>query len=316
MRAALAAARGDFVTVLGADGVLAPSALFKLATNIVDQPTADLLYTDEDRLRSNGTRCDPDFKPDWSPDTLLGANYIGDLCVVRRSLVERAGGIRPEFGAGAIYDLVLRCAEHAEGVVHLPRVLYHRRVPLSPDTTHECRALQDHLHRTGVAGSVVPGSAPGGYRVTRHLGAQPRVSVLIPNRDQAELLRTCVESIFRSTYSNFEILIVENGSQRPTTFALYDELVRRGRVRVLKWTRAFNYSAVNNFAAQHANGEMLLLLNNDMQVINPDWLERMVEHALVPEVGAVGAKLYYSTGTIQHAGVASRCRTVTPLTPR
>jgi GT2 family glycosyltransferase len=303
LHAALAAVRGDFVAVVECGDRLAPSALFELATSACEQPDVDVLYTDEDRQGGRGTRCDPDFKPDWSPDTLLETNYIGALCALRRELVESVGGLRPEFSAAALYDLILRCTARAAVVHHVPRVLYHRRTPRVLDPVQECRALQDHLQRTGTDATVRPGAAPGTYDVARAIGVQPLVSVLIPNRDQPEMLRRCVESLFKSSYPNVEILIAENGSQLPATFALYEELERRGPVQVLNWARPFNYSAINNFAARHAGGEVLVLLNNDTEVINPDWLERMLEHTLVPEVGAVGAKLYYPTGEIQHAGV-------------
>jgi GT2 family glycosyltransferase len=309
--AALARARGDHVALIGADDALAPAALATFARAVADRPEADLLYSDEDGLSAGGRRVNPIFKPDWAPDTLRGHNYIGRLAAVSRPLLERIGGFRPGFGGAAEYDLVLRATEQARAIVHVPHVLYHRR-EVGPrllldrpetDAEGEKKALAEHLRRAGMTAEVREGAAPGTWHVAYPLARRPLVSVIIPNRDEPEALAKCVASVFRSRYAHRELLIVENGSRRPETFAYYRTLERHANVRLLTWQRPFNYAAINNWAAALARGEVLLLLNNDVEAINADWIERMLEHALRPEVGAVGAKLYYPDDTIQHAGV-------------
>jgi GT2 family glycosyltransferase len=299
LRTALAAATGEYVAVLEADDALAPFALFEVARALNDTPGADFLYSDEDRLDRRGRRRGPLFKPDWSPDTLRSHDYIGRLAVLRRALLDAVGGFRPGCWE---YDLHLRASERAEKILHLPKVLYHRRDSNGPPAD-AAPVLAEHLRRLGADAEVHEGEAPGLYRVAWALPARPRVSILIPNRDQAELLAGCVESIRRSAYRNYEIVLVENNSRLPETRVCYQRLRRNGDVRLLTWEKPFNYAALNNFAAARACGDVLLFLNNDIRAINPDWLERMLEHALRPEIGAVGARLYYPDDTIQHAGI-------------
>jgi GT2 family glycosyltransferase len=225
----------------------------------------------------------------------------------------RLGGIRAGFDGAQDYDLVLRASEDAREIVHIPQVLYHWRLHQQSTAANTAskeylveagrQALADHLQRTSTAATVHTGEKPGMYRVAYHLREQPLVSVIIPNRDAAQLLHGVIESLEQSTYANFEVLVLENGSTHEDTFAYYRELTQRPHVRLLKWDRPFNYSAVNNFGAAHARGSVLLFLNNDVQAIHPDWLEALVAHAVRPEIGAVGAKLLYVDGTVQHAGV-------------
>ncbi len=305
--AAFLAATGDHVAVLEPGDTLAPFALFCIAETLNQPGGADFLYSDEDALNEGGDkRSDPLFKPDWSPDTLRSHDYVGQLAVFARGLVEKAGRFRPGFGDACPYDLVLRASEQAGRIVHLPHVLYHRRPRPEAGAARSGgkKALQDHLRRRGLAGEVRDGAEPGLYQVAYVLPARPLLSIIIPNKDHADMLTRCVESLGRSSYTNYELLIVENHSKQPETFAYYEKLARQPNIKILTWTQPFNYAAINNFAVRQAAGAVLLLLNNDVQVINADWLERLLEYALRPEVGIVGAKLYYPDDTLQHAGIA------------
>ncbi len=311
--AALALASGDFVTFLDHDDTLAPFALFEVARAVNADPEADVLYSDEDTTDAKGLRLEPHFKPDWSPDALTSHNYVCHLAVYRRELVKRVGGLRPGFDGAQDYDLILRAAEQARKVVHIPKVLYHWRIHTGSSAQNfrsklyaveaGRKALLEHLDRRGVAGAVTNGPLPGVYRTTYALPRRPLVSILIPTRDQSAILARCLDSLARSTYDHYEVLLVENNSREPATFAYYERLADRSDVRLLRWDRPFNYAAVNNHAASQARGEVLLFLNNDVEVIAADWMERMLEHALRPEVGCVGAKLYYPNDRVQHAGV-------------
>ena len=312
---AVGLASGEWIGLLDHDDVLAPFALFEVVQFLNRQPATEYVYSDEDRLSEDGAmRHAPQFKPDWSPDTLRSTNYPTHFSVFKRALLERVGGLRTGFEGSQDYDLILRATEQARAIGHIPKVLYHWRMhdhslardPLSKTSVYDAaqRALQEHLVRTGRPGIVEQAEILGFYKITYSLKITPLVSIIIPNQDHADDLQRCLSSILKkSSYRNFEVLLVENGSKRPETFALYAQFTGEARVRLLEWPHPFNYSAVNNFAAQQAAGEVLLFLNNDTQVITPDWLERMLEHAIRPEIGAVGAKLYYPDGTIQHAGV-------------
>jgi len=311
--AALELATGEYVALLDHDDTLAPFALHEIVRTINDRPNADVIYSDEDKLDQAGGRVDPCFKPDWSPDTLRSHNYVCHLLVLRRELMTRLGGIRPGFDGAQDYDLVLRASEHAAAIVHVPQVLYHWRMHAQSTAANTDskrylieagrRALAEHLDRMQTPASVVEGTLPGTYRVIYHLPTQPLVSILIPNRDSVHMLGRCLDSIASSSYANYEVIILENFSEHRETLAYYRQLERRSELRIVPWTKPFNYAAINNFGAAHSRGDVLLFLNNDVEAINPDWLEGMVKHALRPEVGAVGAKLLYADGTIQHAGI-------------
>jgi len=312
--AGLSKAAGAWVGFLDHDDLLIPTALAEMAKAIQADEQADLLYSDEDFLSEDGSnRHDPHFKPDYCPDFLLSLNYITHFLVIRRSLGESLGWLRPGFDGAQDYDFILRAVEKARKVHHVRKVLYHWREaktstaraigtkPYADDAGK--RALEDALARRGQQAEVLPGPIPTTYRMSYPVQGQPPVSILIPNHEQSETLRRCVQSIISlSTYPNYEIIVVENGSTSSEIFALYAELEKQG-VRILKWGEPFNYSSVNNFAVQMAQGEYVLLLNNDIEIISRDWIEQMLMHAQRPEIGAVGAKLYYPDHTIQHAGV-------------
>jgi GT2 family glycosyltransferase len=308
---ALALATGEFVAIADHDDVLAPDALFEVARRLDRDPGLDFIYTDRDVIEAGGRRVRPFFKPDWSPDLLLSMNYVVHLTVFRRELVERVGGFRKGFEGAQDYDLVLRVTETTDRIGHIPRPLYSwgqapASVALRPGAkpyAHEAgrRALEDALARRGIRGEVLDGlGAPYRYRVRRQIAGQPLVSILIPTKDNVRLLRRCLESLERRTaYRNVEILVIDNGSGKPRTLAY----LRRLRHRVLPFPHPFNFARMNNVAAAQARGEHLLFLNDDTRAIEPGWLDAMLEHSQRKEVGAVGAKLLFPGGTIQHAGV-------------
>ncbi len=347
---ALENATGEWLALLDHDDVLAPHALYSVVEALQNHPHAAVVYSDEDRLDARGRRCSPFFKPDWSLDQFLGQNYICHLTVMRHDLVSAVGGFREGFEGSQDYDLLLRCiAEiHSSQIIHVPRILYHwRQIEDSTATNHDekpyatdaaLRALREYLEgqaRHENRPNAVPHTTvlrPGLYR--QHFPVPepaPQVSILIPTRDNHDLLRNCVESLLhRTDYPHFEILIIDNQSSCPETLRYLSEKesntataaqqaprkipetsaidaappsIASRLTRVLRYDAPFNYSAINNFAARQATGEVLVLLNNDVEAINSTWLRDLVSHCIRPDVGCVGAKLYYPDETIQHAGV-------------
>ena len=311
---ALEMARGEFVGLLDHDDLLAPQALFRIAEALTADPQADAVYTDEDKVTTDlSEHFQPHFKPDFNLDLLRSNNYITHFFVVRTRLAREAGGFRKEFDGAQDYDFIFRCTEGAKKVLHVPEVLYHWRThkastadnPASKMYAFEAgkRAIEAHLARCGQEGTVSLRKDLGFYRVEYPVQGEPLVSILIPNRDQKETLEKCLNSIWeKSTYNNYEILIVENNSSSPEIFDYYREIEKRPGVRILTWKEGFNYSAINNFGEKSAAGDYLLFLNNDVEVINPRWIEELLGNCQRKEVGIVGAKLYYPDDTIQHAG--------------
>ena len=311
---AFAMAKGEFVGLLDHDDLLAPNALYEIVKILQDHPQADALYTDEDKVTTElDEHFQPHLKPDFNLDLLRSNNYICHFFVVRKSIVEKAGGFRKEFDGAQDYDFIFRCTENAGEVLHVPEILYHWRThkastadnPASKMYAFEAgkRAIEAHLERTGTKGEVSHTQDLGFYRVKYPVQRKPLVSVIIPNKDEKETLQTCLEMLEKNTgYQNFEIIIVENNSTTDEIFRYYKELSRNRKIHLLRWGKEFNYSAINNFATAHAKGEYLLFLNNDVKSINPDWLEEMLGVCQRPEVGGVGAKLIYPDNTIQHAG--------------
>jgi GT2 family glycosyltransferase len=308
MNACLSLARGEFAGLLEGGDELAPDALFEVVRLLQEHSEADLIYSDVDEIDEKGNRSNPHFKPGWSPDLLLSGNYISHLGVYRRSLLEEIGGFREGFDGCQDYDLVLRTTERTDEIHHVPKVLYHRRTGLlaTPDgdkshvreRTH--RALSDALERRGLEGSVEDGRLSGRFRVRLKIQGEPKVSVVIPTRDNVPYLKRCLESFERlTTYRNHELLIIDNNSRYEETLEYLDSIPHR----VIPFREPFNYSRINNFAVSHARGEYALFLNDDTEMISGGWLEAMLEHAQRPEVGAVGARLLYPDGRIQHAGV-------------
>ncbi len=308
--AALELAAGEYVGFLNANDTLAPFALFEVARALSFHNDADLLYSDEDRIDAGGCRrFDPFFKPAWSPDMLRSCNYVRHFAVYRRELLQALGGLRDELDGAEDHDLVLRVGERTRRIVHIPCVLYHERDhiaatarPAAAAATAVRRALTEHLHRRGWDGDVIADCATGTCELRLALPRRPLVSVLIPNKDAHQVLDTCLRSLRSATYENLEILVIENNSLESATFDYYGTLGSDPRIRVLTWPGPFHYAAIHNWAVPQARGEILLLLNNDVEARHTDWIERLLEHALRDEVGAVGAKLFYPDGTIQHAG--------------
>lgn len=312
---AIAIASGDWIALLDHDDLLSEQALFWVAEAINQVPDVRLIYSDEDKIDADGQRFGAYFKTDWNRPLFYSHNMISHLGVYHAELLREIGGFQVGMEGSQDYDLALRCIERIEDrqIHHIARVLYHWRVhgdstAMSGDAKPYAqlageRALKAHFARRGVDAGVQ--LVQGGYRVRYALPAQPPlVSLIIPTRNGLDLLRTCVQSILAlTTYPRYEILIVDNGSDDLATLDWLAGVQRDQRVRVLRDDRPFNYSALNNGAARHARGEVLGLLNNDLEVITPDWLDEMVSHALQPGTGAVGARLWYPDNTLQHAGV-------------
>lgn len=319
--AAFSMASGEFSGLLDHDDLLAPQALYRMAEALnKDRDTngetkIDVLYTDEDKVTTDLTEhFQPHFKPDFNLDLLRSNNYITHFFVARTSLIKKVGGFRREYDGAQDYDFIFRCVENARKIYHIPEILYHWRThkastadnPASKMYAFEAgkRAIEGNLQRSGTDGKVSHTMDLGFYQVEYPVKGEPLVSILIPNKDQRESLKRCLDSIrSKSTYTNYEIIIIENNSVEPETFCYYKELEEQHKVRVVTWEREFNYSAINNFGEKEAKGDYLLFLNNDVEVINPGWIEEMLGNCQRKEVGIVGAKLYYPDDTIQHAGV-------------
>jgi GT2 family glycosyltransferase len=305
---ALAQATGEWALVLGERDVLAPHALLFVAEAIRRFKRAQLVYCDEDSIDASGQRHTPCFKPDWNHDLILSQNFVGRLAAFDIALMRSLGGFRVEREGAHEHDLVLRCAERVGPgrIVHIPHVLVHGHGEAAAQDNEAGRqVVQDHLDRRGVlaSASVV---GPGRYRVAYELpDPPPSVSIIIPTKNQFGLLRTCIESVTSLTdYPSYELVVVDNGSDDPRVLKYLQFLGSRERIRVLHDPLVpFNYSALNNRAIKTTRGEFLVLMNNDIEVIEPGWLREMISHALRPEVGTVGAKLLYGDRTVQHAGV-------------
>lgn len=313
LNAALARSEGDFVGVLGAGDRLTPDALLHVALLSNSQPKVDVIYTDEDSIDERGRLASPFFKPDWSPDRLLGQFYTGNLTVYRRSLVAGGGGFREGFEGAEKYDLALRLTERTDQIAHVPRVLYHSR-DSGPESCIAERhagamaAIAEAVERRGEQGRVYPVPGLVDAYVVRYLVRKPeRVSIIVPTRDHGSDVERCFNSIFGLTrYDDFEVVLVDNSSTDRKSLEIFADWQRSEpeRLKIIRYEAPFNFSKINNFAVREAaTGQYLLFLNNDTRVVSEDWLSAMVEQAQRPAIGAVGAKLLYDDDTIQHAGV-------------
>ena len=313
--AAAELAKGEYLMFCDHDDTLEPDALYEIVKAINDTD-ADVVYTDEDKVSMDGQHYfDPNFKPDFNLFRLRENNYICHIFVVRKSLTDETGMLRSEFDGAQDFDFILRCCEKAKKITHIPKVLYHWRChmdstaadPSSKAYAYEAgrKAIREHYQRMGIDAKVDMTERPGWYRSHIKVQGNPMVSIIIPNKDHTDDLELCLFSMSRkSTYRNYEVLIVENNSEKEETLEYYKKLPERyPKVRVLTWEKEFNYSAINNFAAKKAQGEYLLFLNNDVEILTPDWIEEMLQNCQQENVAAVGAKLYYPDDTIQHAGV-------------
>ncbi len=312
---ALNQARGVFIIAVPSDAIIPPHALFEFANMLQADTEVELLFSDEDKVDVNRNRCDPYFKTAWDPDLMLGRDGVGHLAALRTESVRAIGGMRPSgdaVGAAvAHYDLVLRLGWRAmpTAIRHIPAVLCHRST-LSQATWNAKAArgvVRRHLGEIGIIGATVePAPLLARCNRIRHplQHPAPKVSILVPTRDHADMLARCAEGLLQRTdYPAFELLIIDNDSREPATIRLFARLQRDPRVRVLPCPGAFNFSALNNAAVAQATGDVLLLLNSDTDVIDPGWLTEMVSHAIRPDIGAVGAKLLYADGLVQHCGI-------------
>ena len=315
---ALALASGEFIVLLDHDDVLPRHALAAVVHELNRHPDADIVYSDEDRIDEAGRRYDPYFKPDWNPELFYSQNLISHLGVYRTAMVRQVGGFREGFEGSQDYEMALRVVEETQParIRHIPLILYHwRAIPGSAAldvhqksyATDAARlAVEAHFTRTGVEATIEPAPHAPYYQRIRYKVPEPRphVTIIIPTKDRADLLSTCVTSIVsRSTYRQFDVLIVDNGSSEPESHAYFERAQQDPCISVLRIDGPFNFSRINNQAAARARGSLLCFLNNDTEVISPDWLEEMVSLAVRDGVGAVGAMLYYPSNTMQHAGV-------------
>ena len=316
---ALKIAAGDFIAFSDHDDLLAPDALYECVKALNEDRSIELLYTDEDKVDMKGNKFFmPHFKPDFNIDLLRSINYICHLFVVKREILEQVGMLNPEFDGAQDYDFVLRCVEKSEHIHHIPKILYHWRA--HKDSTAENmetkeyaleagkKAIQAHLDRMNIPADVVQKTDRGlcYYRSKYRIFSQPMISIIIPNKDHVKDLEKCISSIeTKATYKNVEYIIVENNSEKEETFAYYKELEKKNpKAKVVFWDgTGFNYPAINNFGVEKASGEYLLFLNNDTEIVNEDCLEELLGYCMREDVGAVGARLYYEDGSIQHAGV-------------
>jgi O-antigen biosynthesis protein len=312
---ALALASGDFVAPIDPGDALAEQALYWVAKEVLAYPQADLIFSDEDTIRGEANRFDPWFKSDWNPELMLSCNAFGRLGVYRRDLVERLGGFRAAFAGAEEHELVLRCARASEAsrIRHVPRVLYHRRGEAQGGRTGSDygeagrRAITEHLAVQGIA-AAVRRSRDCGYQVAYPTPSpNPQVSILVATTARPDLAGPCLRSLFeRTSYDNWEVLLLVSGRvrQSPERAALLQRFAERPNLRVIEYPdRPFNYSWANNLGAAQASGEILCFLNDDTEVITPDWLEQLVARVSLLRVAAAGPMLYYPDGTIQHAGV-------------
>ncbi len=311
---AISASSGNLTGFLQAGDLLHRDAVACVYEKFCAQPETRLCYSDEDQIDLGSKRSLPVFKGGWDPDLLFSQHYVGNFLVLSAETIQGAGSLRASCKDQQLYDLLLRCAENlaAHEVQHIPQILYHAR--LDGDATPEgappadessMQVVKNHLDRTHSKASVQKGVIPGTHHLVYPIPSPaPLVSILIPTRDNEPFLRKCIESLLEQTdYPAIEVLVVENGSTDSATLDYYDQLESEDHVRVLTYNEEFNYSAINNFAVDKARGEFVCLLNDDIEIIDPHWLNEMVQHACRPSVGAVGAKLLYPDGLIQHGGV-------------
>lgn len=315
--AAIAMVTGDYLVLSDHDDTLPPHAFYEVVKAINEDPEREVLYSDEDKLdMDGGALFDPHFKPDFNQDLLTSVNYISHLLVVKKELFDRVGGLRQEFDGAQDYDFILRCTEQAKQIYHIPKVLYHWRCHQDSTASNPesklyafeagARAIMAHYERCGIpAEKVEKGVDYGIYRTYFKLQGNPLISVIIPNKDHHRDLDLCIRSLTeRATYKNIEFIVVENNSTKPETWEYYETIQNElPNVRVVRWEREFNYSAINNYGASFAAGEYLFLLNNDTEIIAPGLLEEMLGFCQRDDVGVVGARLLYEDDTIQHAGV-------------
>lgn len=315
---AIEIANGEYLAFIDNDDVLKPEALYEMVKKINENPELDLIYSDEDKISANGEiRLDPFFKPDWSPDSFLGHMYMCHFIMYRRSIVNELGGLRIGYEGAQDYDLALRFIDKTQKIGHVAKILYHwRMIPTSTASgtgaknyafEASLKAKQDYLDRNQYDGIIEADYEKSITNIFYQPKKEDKVSIIIPTRDHAEDVENCINSIYeKSTWRNFEIILVDNGSTDEASLNLFRTYAKKyDNFKILRLDIPFNYSTLNNEAANIATGEYLLFLNNDTEVITDNWLERMIGQASLPYTGAVGAKLYYPDDTVQHAGVVA-----------
>jgi len=312
---ALELASGEYIGLLDHDDVLAPNALFEVVAAL-QEDDYDILYTDEDKVSADlKVHADPNFKPDFSIDLFCSHNYITHFFVVKSDIIKGVGGFRSEFDGSQDYDVMFRCIENSEKIKHIPKILYYWRIhgesvagdPESKMYAYDAgkRAIEEHFKRVGIKASVEHAGLWGMYHVIYDTPGTPLVSIIIPSKDHIEDLDRCITSIIKkSSYKNIEFIIVENNSEEEKTFSYYQHIEQAySHIKIVKWEKEFNYSLINNFGVQYANGEYLLFLNNDTEIITETAISELLGCCMREDVGAVGAKLLYEDNTVQHAGV-------------
>ena len=312
---ALELATGEFVALLDNDDVLSSHALYEMVKVLNKHKDLDMIYSDEDKLDFHGERCYPHFKTDYAPDTLLSNNYICHFTLLRKSIVLELGGERVGYEGAQDYDLFLRFTEKTNKIYHIPKILYHWRMiegSTSMDTDNKNyaylngkKAIEDALKRRGIKGEVKTFDDIPYYLVDYKYDSEPSISIIIPTRDYADTLEKCLETLYEKTlYKNFEVIVVDNGSKEQKTFNLFEKYKKEhNNFTVMREDCEFNYSYLNNTAAKKCNSDYIVLLNNDTEIIDPNWLGTMVSYAMQPHIGTVGIKLLYPDNTVQHGGV-------------
>ena len=311
-------AKGEFCALFDHDDLLAKEALYEVVKFLNVKPEADFIYSDEDKTDGEGLYMEPHFKPLWSPDNLLSRNYLGHLSIMRTSILKEIGGFKIGLEGSQDYDIYLRFTEKTKNIFHLPKVLYHWRMHENSVALNTYskpyayvagkKALQEAMARRNEPGEVIMHEEEmlGFYTIRYKIKEYKKVSIIIPAKNRSELLRQCIDSIFnKSTYQNFEVLLIDNGSNEKEFAELVQQYENKykGRFMSYYYDIPFNFSKLINFGAEKATGEYLLLLNNDTEVITPDWIEAMVEQAQRPSIGVVGVKLLFPDDTVQHAGI-------------
>ncbi|MFZ3383347.1 MAG: glycosyltransferase family 2 protein [Candidatus Methanoperedens sp.] len=312
---ALQFAKGEFISLLDHDDLLAPFAIFEMVKTLNQDPELDFIYSDKDIISEDGKqRLEPLFKPDWSPEIMLSTNYLTHLCVIRKSLVDKMGGFLSDTDGAQDWELFMRVMENTNKIHHISKILYHWResetsCALAGSTAKpyifdaQRNVLHNHLKRLGKSAELIL-IPPGIWRIKWAIKVKDKISIIIPTKDNIKKLKPCVESILnKSSYQNFEIIIIDTGSKEPESLAYNNKISINTKIKIINYNKQFNYSAVNNLGEKYATGEILLFLNDDTEVITSDWLEEMAGWIQQDEIGVVGAKLLKPDNTIQHAGV-------------
>lgn len=313
--AAIKVASGDYYALLDHDDIIPPFSLFEIVKVINENKDAEFIYTDEDKiLEQKDKRMGPHFKSDYAPDTFRSYNYICHFSIFKKSLMDKLGGFNSEFDGSQDYDIILRATENANKIIHIPKILYHWRINENSVASSSAakpyayvaakKAILASLKRQGISAKVEDSSILGLYRLRYEIPKDAKVSIIILNKDHVKDLKRCLKSVLKSTYSNYEIIIVENNSEEKNTFKYYDKIKNNEKIKVIYYKeKGFNFSKLNNFGVKYATGNFYLFLNNDIEILTPDFLSDLIGTAARKDVGAVGVKLAYPDGSLQHAGV-------------